>query len=144
MSSRLPAVVIDCGTGYTKMGYAGNAHPSYVIPTQIATPARAAGRPQPGGVEDLDFFIGIRAAAAARRRRRRRLFFCGCLQARGAILRGGAAALKPSTDHPVPRGGSGGQAPVPGVLGGGVADRARADLAIAETVVLLTLSLHHC
>eukprot|EP01052_Picozoa_sp_SAG31_P047373 SAG31_NODE_9461_length_1274_cov_1.268936_1_plen_101_part_00 len=61
MTSRLPAVVIDCGTGYTKMGYAGNAHPNHVIPTQIATPARTAGRPQPGGIEDLNFFIGDEA-----------------------------------------------------------------------------------
>jgi actin-related protein len=34
---RLPACVIDCGTGYTKMGYAGNAFPNYVVPTSIAT-----------------------------------------------------------------------------------------------------------
>jgi len=30
-------VVIDNGTGYTKMGYAGNMEPSYIIPTTIAT-----------------------------------------------------------------------------------------------------------
>lgn len=29
-------VVIDNGTGYTKMGYAGNFEPSYIIPTCIA------------------------------------------------------------------------------------------------------------
>jgi len=28
-------VVIDNGTGYTKMGYAGNAEPSFDIPTLI-------------------------------------------------------------------------------------------------------------
>lgn len=28
--------VIDNGTGYTKMGYAGNAEPSYIVPTCIA------------------------------------------------------------------------------------------------------------
>ena len=28
--ARLPAVVIDCGTGYTKMGYAGNSSPNYI------------------------------------------------------------------------------------------------------------------
>ena len=28
--ARLPAVVIDCGTGYTKMGYAGNSAPNYI------------------------------------------------------------------------------------------------------------------
>ena len=31
-----PAVVIDNGTGYTKMGYAGNLDPSYIIPSVIA------------------------------------------------------------------------------------------------------------
>lgn len=30
-------VVIDNGTGYTKMGYAGNMEPSYMIPSVIAT-----------------------------------------------------------------------------------------------------------
>ena len=29
-------VVIDNGTGYTKMGYAGNFEPSFIIPTCIA------------------------------------------------------------------------------------------------------------
>lgn len=28
-----PAVVIDNGTGYTKMGYAGNVTPQYIVPT---------------------------------------------------------------------------------------------------------------
>jgi len=32
-----PTVVIDNGTGYTKMGYAGNLDPSYTIPSTIAT-----------------------------------------------------------------------------------------------------------
>lgn len=32
-----PTVVIDNGTGYTKMGYAGNMDPSYLIPSTIAT-----------------------------------------------------------------------------------------------------------
>ena len=30
------AVVIDNGTGFTKMGYAGNLDPDFVIPTCIA------------------------------------------------------------------------------------------------------------
>ena len=29
-------VVIDNGTGFTKMGYAGNMEPSYLIPSCIA------------------------------------------------------------------------------------------------------------
>jgi actin-related protein len=31
-----PTVVIDNGTGYTKMGYAGNLEPSHQIPSAIA------------------------------------------------------------------------------------------------------------
>jgi actin-related protein 3 len=78
MSSRsgLPAVVIDNGTGYTKMGYAGNTEPQYIIPTAIAckgaaqkAPAAAttAGGAAAGGggsaknIADLDFFIGDEA-----------------------------------------------------------------------------------
>ena len=30
-------MVIDCGTGYTKMGYAGNCEPSFIIPSVIGT-----------------------------------------------------------------------------------------------------------
>ena len=33
--SSLP-IVLDNGTGYTKMGYAGNIEPSFVVPTCIA------------------------------------------------------------------------------------------------------------
>ncbi|KAJ8612964.1 hypothetical protein MRB53_037172 [Persea americana] len=74
------------GTGYTKMGFAGNSDPSYCIPTAIATRSGPAGggRPAVGnkpsfltggasnnnvaakrGTEDLDFFIGDEALAAA-------------------------------------------------------------------------------
>jgi actin-related protein 3 len=33
MSNRLPAIVIDNGTGYTKLGYAGNKEPQFIIPS---------------------------------------------------------------------------------------------------------------
>jgi actin-related protein 3 len=60
----LPAVVIDNGTGYTKMGFAGNCEPQFIIPTVIATQegkgAQKAAN-QKKGVEDLDFFIGDEA-----------------------------------------------------------------------------------
>jgi actin-related protein 3 len=70
--SGLPAVVIDNGTGYTKMGYAGNCEPNYIIPSQIGVKESAAAGPQKatGGtgakgqvktIEDLDFFIGDEA-----------------------------------------------------------------------------------
>jgi len=60
----LPAVVIDNGTGYTKMGFAGNVEPQYIIPSVIATQegkGQAKAAAQKKGVEDLDFFIGDEA-----------------------------------------------------------------------------------
>ncbi|KAI9296646.1 actin binding protein [Neoconidiobolus thromboides FSU 785] len=84
----LPPVIIDNGTGETKMGFAGNDEPSSVIPTVIATKdsQRGSGPPVPSkpsflkgssgnfgsgggnlaskrGIEDLDFFIGYEAQA---------------------------------------------------------------------------------
>ncbi|KAL1405245.1 Actin-related protein 3 [Vanrija albida] len=85
--SRLPPLVIDNGTGYTKMGFAGNSEPSFVFPTVIAThqtsggsssssnaaprggraPPPVAGKPShlasKRGIEDLDFYIGDEAVA---------------------------------------------------------------------------------
>jgi len=61
--SRPPAVVIDNGTGYTKMVYAGNTEPQFIIPTLIATKDAAQVKTQKKGVEDLDFFIGDEAVA---------------------------------------------------------------------------------
>jgi len=66
MSGRLPAVVIDVGTGYTKMGYASNWEPQYIIPSVIATndeKAKNQTAAQKKGAEDLDFFIGDEAFA---------------------------------------------------------------------------------
>jgi hypothetical protein len=59
----MAAVVIDNGTGYTKMGYAGNCEPSFIVPSIIGTkdPTKAAKAWK--GVEDLDFWIGDEAAA---------------------------------------------------------------------------------
>jgi actin-related protein 3 len=63
--SGLPAVVIDNGTGYTKMGFAGNTEPQYIIPSIIALQEGKGGTQkapvQKKGVEDLDFFIGDEA-----------------------------------------------------------------------------------
>lgn len=88
--ARLPPLVIDNGTGYTKMGFAGNSEPSFVFPTVIATrqsssssasvsQASGAGGAGSGrappvankpshlaskrGIEDLDFYIGDEAVA---------------------------------------------------------------------------------
>jgi len=65
----LPAVVIDNGTGYTKMGYAGNCEPQYIIPTIIGskTQATASGKAAATkGVDDLDFFIGDEAVSMSK------------------------------------------------------------------------------
>ncbi|KAJ5488911.1 Actin-related protein 3 [Penicillium diatomitis] len=91
MASQTPAVVMDNGTGYSKLGFAGNDSPSFVFPTAIATKAGAGSagsstgsRPAVAskptflsgggggsshlsakrGTEDLDFFIGDEALAA--------------------------------------------------------------------------------
>eukprot|EP00753_Platysulcus_tardus_P020592 PLAT8259.1.p1 GENE.PLAT8259.1~~PLAT8259.1.p1 ORF type:complete len:418 (-),score=209.70 PLAT8259.1:139-1392(-) len=56
-----PAVVIDNGTGYTKMGYAGNCEPSYITPTLIATKEDKGAAKGKEGVGDLDFYIGDEA-----------------------------------------------------------------------------------
>lgn len=55
---RTNAVVIDNGTGYTKMGYAGNNDPQFIIPSCIATNASGGKK---GRIDDLDYFIGDEA-----------------------------------------------------------------------------------
>jgi len=67
MGNDKPAVVIDNGTGYTKMGYAGNCEPNFIIPTLIANPAGDSGTRgtvrSNEGLSDLDFYIGNEAQA---------------------------------------------------------------------------------
>ncbi|EJD37684.1 actin binding protein [Auricularia subglabra TFB-10046 SS5] len=70
----LKPIVSDNGTGYSKIGFAGNYEPSFVFPTAIATreQAQSRGPPVPSkpghlaskrGIDDLDFFIGDEALA---------------------------------------------------------------------------------
>ncbi|XP_067909519.1 actin-related protein 3B-like [Heterodontus francisci] len=66
MAGHLPPCVIDCGTGYTKLGYAGNTEPQFIIPSCIAIKESAkvgdhAQRRLVRGVDDLDFYIGDEA-----------------------------------------------------------------------------------
>ncbi len=56
-ASQNPPIVIDNGTGYTKMGYAGNTMPSYVIPTAVASDEKAVSGAR-DKLDDLDFYIG--------------------------------------------------------------------------------------
>lgn len=64
-----PNVVIDNGTGFTKIGYGGAMEPSHVFPTAVATRDDAAGGAGAGGgrdvIGDLDFHIGDDALAHA-------------------------------------------------------------------------------
>ncbi|KZP00617.1 actin-related protein Arp3 [Calocera viscosa TUFC12733] len=74
----LAPIISDNGSGYSKIGFAGNSDPSFVFPTAIATRenqvsaagggSRAPSIPsKPGhlaskrGIEDLDFYIGDEA-----------------------------------------------------------------------------------
>jgi len=59
----MPPIVIDNGTGYTKLGYAGNLEPQFIIPSSIAIKETTkvgdqATRRLARGIDDLDFFIG--------------------------------------------------------------------------------------
>ncbi|XP_076764366.1 actin-related protein 3 [Xylocopa sonorina] len=69
MLGRLPACVIDVGTGYTKLGFAGNKEPQLIIPSAIAIKETAKvgdnnARRITKGVEDLDAYIGDEAFEA--------------------------------------------------------------------------------
>jgi actin-related protein 3 len=59
MNQKAP-MIIDNGTGYTKMGFAGNSEPSYIIPTVIANHVHQQGMKM-SEVSDLDFYIGQEA-----------------------------------------------------------------------------------
>ncbi|XP_070021149.1 actin-related protein 3 isoform X1 [Nicotiana sylvestris] len=74
-----PAVVIDNGTGYTKLGFAGNVEPSFIVPTVVAVnetfvnQTRATTKSSnwlaqhsAGVMADLDFFIGEEALARSK------------------------------------------------------------------------------
>ena len=63
MSFNHKVVVIDNGTGYTKMGYAGNSEPAFDIPTLIAETGQTGhGTTWSGSnrkaCDNLDFVIG--------------------------------------------------------------------------------------
>jgi len=63
MANNLAACVVDIGTGYTKLGYAGNTEPQFIQPSCIAVKESATiGSKVAKGVDDLDFFIGDAAS----------------------------------------------------------------------------------
>lgn len=78
MAAPLAPIISDNGSGYSKIGFAGNSDPSFVFPTAIATKESAAGAStargssavsrgsnlaSKRGIEDLDFHIGDEAMA---------------------------------------------------------------------------------
>ncbi|XP_072971024.1 actin-related protein 3-like [Typha angustifolia] len=68
-----PAVVIDNGSGYSKLGFSGNSEPSFTIPTAVAvnesflnqsdssSNGNSIAQYNAGIMADLDFFIGEEA-----------------------------------------------------------------------------------
>lgn len=62
-----PPVVLDCGTGYTKMGLAGNVDPQFVEPTVVGygqTGLHGSAKQQ-NPLADLDYVIGSAALTPA-------------------------------------------------------------------------------
>ncbi|KAE9552431.1 hypothetical protein FO519_004372 [Halicephalobus sp. NKZ332] len=62
------ACVIDNGTGYTKLGFAGNSEPQFIIPTAIAVregESAASNVAKQGKIPDMDFYIGDDAFSPA-------------------------------------------------------------------------------
>nr|ACO12306.1 Actin-related protein 3 [Lepeophtheirus salmonis] len=69
MTGVLPPCIVNIGTGYSKIGFAGNKEPQFVFPSAIAVKETAkvgdeATRRLATGVEDLDFYIGDEALNA--------------------------------------------------------------------------------
>lgn len=56
-----PAIVLDNGTGYTKMGYAGNVQPNYIVPSLISVLAESKKGADKNSIPDLDYYIGAEA-----------------------------------------------------------------------------------
>lgn len=62
--SSSPAIVIDNGSGFTKIGYAGNNEPQFVFPTALAIREKPGDFYRVGGAsgfEDYDCFVGDEA-----------------------------------------------------------------------------------
>ena len=58
----MPPIIIDNGTGYTKMGFAGNLDPSYIIPSVLAdSDKRSDTLTSKANFDDYDYYIGDEA-----------------------------------------------------------------------------------
>lgn len=63
MPTKPNTIIIDNGTGFTKMGYAGNQYPTHVIPTTIAdfVSREAKSNKKPFEYDQVDYHIGYDA-----------------------------------------------------------------------------------
>lgn len=59
------SVVIDNGTGFTKMGFSGNLDPDFVFPTAIAEINKKTDISVSHKTEEYDFYIGDKALEVA-------------------------------------------------------------------------------
>ena len=61
------SIVIDNGTGFTKMGYAGNLDPDFVFPTAIADVVKKSNLSVSSKTDEYNYYIGYEALEVARR-----------------------------------------------------------------------------
>ena len=69
------AVVIDNGTGFTKMGYAGNLDPDFVIPTCIADLDKKSTLSVSTKNDEYDYFIGDQGINKAKTSKKHKLTY---------------------------------------------------------------------
>ena len=67
------AVIMDNDTGYTKMGYAGNIEPDFIITTAIADKMSAFGKSIKH--DEYDYFIGEQAINQAKISNKHKLIY---------------------------------------------------------------------
>jgi actin-related protein 3 len=65
MSKNKKALVIDNGTGFTKMGFSGNLDPDFVFPTAIAEINKKSDISISSKTDEFDFYIGDKALEVA-------------------------------------------------------------------------------
>ncbi len=69
------AVVIDNGTGYTKMGYAGNLDPDYIFPTAIAEWNKKSNLTVSNKNDEYNYHIGYEALTESRKSTNHSLYY---------------------------------------------------------------------